>query len=93
MRLSAGNEAQHQSKYLTGRGSRVQFWPDTCVELFGHQSAAVVGVLSVAFVNVDPPDGYGSLAGFGPTFIDIDFLINSHLTEVRDLVSSGLYHQ
>ena len=85
--------AQHQSKDLAGRSSSVQLWPDTYVEIIGHESTAVIGVLSVAFLYVDPPDGYGSLASLSPTFTDIDFLMNSHLTEVGDLVGSGFDHQ
>jgi hypothetical protein len=85
--------AQHQSGNLTGRSCSVKLGLESCVELLCHESAAVIGVLSVAFVYVDPPDGYWSLAGLSSTFTDVDFLINSHLTEVCDLISSGLDHQ
>ena len=85
--------AEHDPETLAGWSCCIQLraWPG--VELLRDQSAPVVGLCCVAFVDVHPADCDGRLSGLLPRLGDVNFLVNTHLPEILDFVFSGLDHQ
>ena len=50
-------------------------------------------MLAVSFVDVNPANGYGAFTGCLPRLGQVNLLVDTHLTEVRDLFATGFHHE